>query len=133
MNAFVVTVGGSAERELGEGIAREIGNHAASFSGRTNLLELTALVERCGLFVTNDTGPMHVAAALDRPTVAVFGSTDPITTRPFGSNHIVVRHEIECSPCLKRECPLRHHHCMERLTVNEVYDACQRMLKKARS
>jgi heptosyltransferase-2 len=130
MNAFVIVVGGSAERELGQSIAREIGAHAQSFSGQTNLHQLSALIERCGLFVTNDTGPMHVAAALNRPVVAIFGSTDPITTRPFGNNHIVVRHPVECAPCLKRVCPLGHHQCMDRVSVNEVYDACQRILKK---
>jgi heptosyltransferase-2 len=130
MNATVAVFGGASERELGASIAREIGANARSFSGKTNLLELSALIDRCGLFVTNDTGPMHVAAALDRPTVAVFGSTDPITTRPFGSNHIVVKHDIECAPCLKRVCPLKHHKCMEMISVNEVYDACQRMLKR---
>jgi heptosyltransferase-2 len=133
MDAFVVTVGAGSEAALGQQVARGIGNHAESFSGRTNLHQLLALVERCDLFVTNDTGPMHVASALGRPTVAVFGSTDPVTTRPFDPNHVLVRRPIECSPCLKRECPLKHHQCMESIPVDEVYDACQRILRRART
>jgi heptosyltransferase-2 len=123
----VAVVGGPAEAALGRRVADGIGRAAACFSGQTSLPQLAALIARCGLFVTNDTGPMHVAAAVGTPIVAVFGPTDPRTTRPFGDRHVVVRHEVECAPCLLRECPIDHP-CMKLLGVDRVWEACQRWI-----
>lgn len=69
--------------------------------------------------VTNDTGTMHLAASLGTPVVALFGSTEPLLTRPLGPDHTVIRHQVECSPCFQRECPLDFR-CMEAITVEEV-------------
>jgi heptosyltransferase-2 len=123
----IVVVGGPAEAELGSRIASSI-PHAIHFSGKTSLSQLAAILSRCRLFVTNDTGPMHVADALGIPIVAIFGPTDPVVTPPFGKTHTIVRKEIECSPCLKRECPLHHHHCMKWIEVDDVLQACQARL-----
>lgn len=129
-DATIAVFGGPSEAPLGAEVTRGIGRDAVNFSGKTSILQLAALVARCSLFVTNDTGPMHVADAVGVPIVAVFGSTDPVTTRPFGRSHSVVRHAMDCSPCLERTCPLKHHNCMKFVTVDEVYDACFRLLKK---
>jgi heptosyltransferase-2 len=80
------------------------------------------LIERCSLFVTNDTGPMHLAVAVKTPVVAIFGPTDFINTAPFGDGHTIVRKKVECSPCLKRECPTDHR-CMDLVTVSDVFRA----------
>jgi heptosyltransferase-2 len=124
--ARLVVVGGPAEAGLGERIARETG--ALCIAGRTRILGLAAAIARCRLFVTNDTGPMHVADAVGTPIVAVFGPTDWIHTPPYGPGHRLVRHDLECSPCLKRTCPLGHHDCMKRVTVDEVERACREVL-----
>jgi heptosyltransferase-2 len=124
--ARLVVVGGPAEAELGEKVARGVGG--LSIAGRTSVLELAAALARCSLFVTNDTGPMHVADAVGTPMVAIFGPTDWIVTPPFGNSHTIVRHDIECSPCLKRVCPLGHHDCMKRLQVSQVLQACEERL-----
>lgn len=123
----IVVVGGPAEAELGARVAAQIPG-AVDVSGRTTVSQLAASVERCRLFVTNDTGPMHVADATGVPIVAVFGPTDPVTTPPFGRKHVIVRKELECSPCLRRTCPLGHHHCMKWIRTDEVLEACRKWL-----
>ena len=81
-----------------------------------------ALVKRCQFFLTNDTGPMHVAAAFNVPLVAVFGPTDWHTTSPYGVDAKLVRQPVSCAPCLLRECPIDHR-CMTGVTVEQVYGA----------
>ncbi|HLY11863.1 MAG TPA: lipopolysaccharide heptosyltransferase II [Planctomycetota bacterium] len=119
----IVVVGGPAEADLGDQVAKGVGG--LSIAGRTSVMQLSAAIARCSLFVTNDTGPMHVADAVGTPMVAIFGPTDWIVTPPFGKTHTIVRHEIECSPCLKRTCPLGHHECMKRIEVDQVLKACE--------
>lgn len=92
---------------------------AINAAGKTDLTQLVALLKRCKVLLTNDTGPMHVAAAAGVPVVALFGSTNPVTTGPFGKRHVVIRHEVPCSPCLKRECD-RAMECFEAIEVEEV-------------
>ena len=128
----VVVIGGPAEAELGKRVAEGIGPSAICLAGATDIPQLAAVLKRCDLLLTNDTGPMHVADAVRCPIVAVFGPTDWITTPPFGPRHVIVRKEIECAPCLKRSCPLKHHHCMEWITAAEVAEACRGILGGAR-
>ncbi len=125
--ARVVVLGAAGEEDLGAAIARQIGPSALMWSGRTTIRELMALTRRCGVYITNDTGPMHVAAAFGVPVVAVFGPTDWRTTAPFGDRHALVRQPVDCAPCLLRECPIDHR-CMTGVTVNQVVDAVQRLL-----
>jgi heptosyltransferase-2 len=86
-----------------------------------------AATKRCTLLVTNDTGPMHIAAAFGVPVVAIFGPTDWRTTSPFGVTHALVRHPVECAPCLLRDCPIDHR-CMAGVTVQDVYAAAHKLL-----
>lgn len=123
----IVVVGGPAEAELGERVAK--GVDGLNLAGKTSIPRLAAAIARCGLFVTNDTGPMHVADAVGTSTVAIFGPTDWIETPPYGKTHTIVRHEIECSPCKKRVCPLGHHDCMKKLDVESVLRACEARLR----
>lgn len=99
-----------------------------SLVGRTTPLVLSALLERCKVLVTNDTGPMHVAAAVGTPTVALFGSTSPAWTRPFGTGHEVIYKNEECSPCFQKTCPIGYP-CLHRITVEEVLAKTQKILK----
>jgi heptosyltransferase II len=123
----LVIVGGPAEAELGEAVAK--GVDGLNLAGKTSIPRLAAAIARCRLFVTNDTGPMHVADAVGTPMVAIFGPTDWIETPPYGKTHTLVRHEIDCSPCKKRVCPLGHHDCMKRVTVDHVLTACVERLR----
>ena len=90
-------------------------------AGRTDLQMLAALLKRCQVYVTNDTGAMHVGAAVEVPLVTIFGSTDPQTTSPVG-RHLLVRNPVPCSPCLLRECPIDHR-CMTGISVEMVFNA----------
>ncbi len=124
--AQIVIVGAKGEEELGRTIAedmrRRTGASVTILSGQTGIRELMAVVARCQAFVTNDTGPMHVAAALGVPTVAVFGPTDHRTTAPYGGACTIVRRPVDCAPCLLRECPIDHR-CMTGVTAEEVSEA----------
>ena len=73
-------------------------------TGKVTLMELAALLKKCAVFVTNDSGPMHIAAAVDTPVVALFGPTDPLKTGPYGHGHVVLSYAVDCRPCLRREC-----------------------------
>ena len=118
----VVIVGAMGEEALGEAIGTQMACKPLVLSGRTSIRELMAIIKRCRLFLTNDTGPMHIAAAFGVPVVAVFGPTDATTTSPCGDDHQIVRRPVECSPCLLRECPIDHR-CMTGVTVEQVYEA----------
>ncbi|MCS6317874.1 MAG: lipopolysaccharide heptosyltransferase II [Nitrospira sp.] len=118
----VAILGAKGEEPLGKTIADQIKTRTVVCSGQTTVRELMALVKRCQLFLTNDTGPMHVAAAFQVPLVAVFGPTDWQTTSPFGVDAKLVRQPVSCAPCLLRECPIDHR-CMTGVTVEQVYVA----------
>ncbi|MDA2909721.1 lipopolysaccharide heptosyltransferase II [Nitrospiraceae bacterium AH_259_D15_M11_P09] len=125
----VVIVGARGEETLGQAINERMAAKPIVLSGRTSIRQLMAVIKRCSLFITNDTGPMHIAAAFSVPVVAIFGPTDWRTTAPLGAAHSIVRHEVECAPCLLRECPIDHR-CMTRVTVDEV---CEAALKRLRA
>ncbi|RWX43918.1 Glycosyltransferase family 9 (heptosyltransferase), partial [Candidatus Electrothrix marina] len=93
-------------------------------------MQALACIARCSVFVTNDSGLMHVAAALNTPLVAVFGSTDHIATGPYSEQATIVRRPVECSPCMKTHCPKGHFQCMEGITVEEVEQAALQWLSQ---
>ena len=120
--AAVLLFGSAGERPLCETVAgflRRDGAEVRNLAGETTLREFTDLAAACRLFLTNDSGAMHVASALGVPTVAVFGATDDTTTGPTGPLARVVREHAECSPCLLRECPIDHR-CMTAVTVEQT-------------
>jgi heptosyltransferase-2 len=124
----VVLLGGPGDRDVADRIRHEIGGDAVlDLTGRTSIPELAALLARCAIAISNDTGAMHVAAAVGTPVVAIFGSTDPVTTSPYGENHVIVREEVECAPCLLRTCPIDHR-CMVRIGVDRVLAAAESLL-----
>jgi heptosyltransferase-2 len=103
-------------------------SHVLNMAGKTGLRELAALISECDTFVTNDSGPMHMASALFVPTVAIFGSTNRKTTGPFGQGHRIVSKNLPCAPCMKRECPEGHLKCMTEISADEVFDAVKDLL-----
>ena len=125
--AAVVLLGAKGEEPLGHAIASHLTAPTAVLSGSTTIRDLMAATKRCALLLTNDTGPMHIAAAFGVPVVAIFGPTDWRTTSPFGVTHALVRHPVECAPCMLRECPIDHR-CMAGVTVQDVYAAANKLL-----
>ncbi|MGZ8366278.1 MAG: lipopolysaccharide heptosyltransferase II [Nitrospira sp.] len=123
----VVILGARGEESLGKDIAARINGRSVVLSGGTTIRELMAVVKRCRLLITNDTGPMHIAAACGVPVVAVFGPTDSHTTAPYGQERSIVREAVDCAPCLLRECPIDHR-CMTRIPIDRVYDAAVQQL-----
>jgi heptosyltransferase-2 len=99
-----------------------------NLAGKTNLRQFIDLTAACSLFLTNDSGSMHVASALGVPTVAIFGATNPKTTGPAGPHNSVILEKVECSPCFKRECPIDHR-CMTGVTSGRVVDAASALVQ----
>ncbi len=126
----VVFTGGPNDRAYVDSILSGMRGQALNFCGKTGLKGLAALYRRCAAVVSTDTGPMHVAAAVGTPVVALFGPTDPARTGPYGPGHQVVRCGIECSPCLKRNCS--HRSCMERISVEAVLQAVEKVTLTSR-
>jgi heptosyltransferase II len=123
----VVIFGAKGEERLGQEIAARLSSRSLVLSGSTTIRELMAAVKRCAMLLSNDTGPMHIAAAFQVPVVAIFGPTDWRTTSPFGGAHAVVRQPVDCAPCLLRECPIDHR-CMTGVSVAQVYEAAAKQL-----
>ncbi|MBB5034654.1 lipopolysaccharide heptosyltransferase II [Prosthecobacter vanneervenii] len=115
--------GAPGEKEMGEKLSAMLQAPHENLVGKTRLSELIARLRQCQLLLTNDTGTMHLAAALGIPTVSIFGSTCPIATGPLGERHTVVQHKVPCSPCFERECPFGHYDCMTKVTPDEVAQA----------
>jgi lipopolysaccharide heptosyltransferase II len=112
--------GAPGEKDMGEKLSAMLQAPHENLVGKTRLTELIAKLRQCQLLLTNDTGTMHLAAALGIPTVSIFGSTCPIETGPLGDRHTVIQHKVPCSPCFERECPLGHYDCMTKVTPAEV-------------
>jgi heptosyltransferase-2 len=124
--AKVLVLGGPAEVAIAREIESALSGRCLNVAGSTTVRELMALIGRCDFFISNDSGPMHIAAAFQVPLVAVFGSTDHTTTYPFSAHSVVVRADLDCSPCLKRECPTDHR-CMKAVSAEEVVEAAQKL------
>ena len=126
--ASIALFGSKTERDLCQEVAERLkGQEVTNFAGQTTLSQFIDLASGCELFLTNDSGSMHIASALGVPTVAIFGATDDTTTGPTGSNARVVRHPVDCSPCLLRECPIDHR-CMTGVSVERVVSEALELL-----
>jgi heptosyltransferase-2 len=125
-----VLFGTENDHGLGQQIAAALGDSCINRIGQTNMEQLIDELGECRLLLTNDTGTMHLAAFLGQPVVAIFGSTEPRLTGPLGSRHIIVRHHVECSPCLLRECPIDFR-CMKAVNAEEVATAVLSILQKS--
>jgi heptosyltransferase-2 len=123
----VAIVGSQVERSIAESIQKQMRSRVAVLNGKTSLETLIGVIANASLVLTNDSGPMHIAAALGVPTVAVFGSTDHVVTGPWGPRARVVREPVDCSPCMLRECPIDHR-CMTRVSASAVCTAAREVL-----
>jgi len=129
-DADVILFGTAAERSVAERIAAGMRRRPIWLVGETSIGELPALLAACHLFVGNDSGAMHVAAAAGLPVVGIFGPTDPDGTSPVTPRFTLVRHGVSCSPCFLRRCPVDHR-CMTRIEVDAVYHAARAWITTA--
>jgi heptosyltransferase-2 len=107
-------------------ICKNLPERAVNLAGLTSIRELMALISVCTAFLTNDSGPMHLAAAMNIPLVALFGSTDEIVTGPYMHGEVIHKH-VSCSPCFQRVCPIDFR-CMKNIEVREVATAIKKAL-----
>ncbi len=125
-------IGSAKDREVAENIVA-LGNPAIfNLCGSTDLLDAIALLSSARLVISNDSGLMHLAAALDRPMIAIFGSSSPEFTPPLSGRAMVARLDIACSPCFKRVCPLGHFNCMNKLTPDILWEKIQQLIATGR-
>jgi heptosyltransferase-2 len=113
-------VGSSRENDIGEAIRASSAGVALNLCGRTTLDQAVVLLSAADMVVTNDSGLMHVAAALDRPMVALYGSSSPAFTPPLSARARILKLDVPCSPCFERVCPLGHFDCMMKLMPGRV-------------
>jgi len=130
-NLQVALIGSETERPIAERIRDRMRGRAAILNGKTSLETLMGVLAESSLMITNDSGPMHIAAALGVPTVAVFGSTDEKVTGRCGPRTRIVKYPVECSPCLLRDCPIDHR-CMNGITVEKVCAAARELIGNCR-
>jgi heptosyltransferase-1 len=127
--ARFIILGGRADQSLGQAIAAANPDRCLDLTGKTSLPETIEWLRRCSALITNDTGPMHLAAALGTPVLALFGPTDPRRTGPYGSGHRVLRQPLPCAPCMKDSCanaqPLE---CLRAIPPARVADAVAELL-----
>jgi heptosyltransferase-2 len=128
-NAAVVLFGTASEREVARRIESLMRHRPIDLAGQTTIEELPALLAACDLFVGNDSGAAHVAAAVGAPVVVIFGPTEAERTRPLAPRALVVREAVSCSPCHLRVCPVDHR-CMDWVSVEKVYHAARRSLAR---
>lgn len=118
--AVTIILGGPDDASACNEVARLLGEGALNLCGKTSLREAMAIIKELDLFITNDSGLMHVGSALKTPTVAIFGSTSPGLTGPIGKRVSIVKKEIDCAPCFGRECRYGHYACLALVTPEEV-------------
>ncbi len=128
LGAEIVLVGTADARGVATEINRLMHQRTLDLTGRTPIVELCALMRGSALMVSNDSGPAHLADALDLPLVVLFGSSSPPWTGPRGERSETIYHGLACSPCFQRTCPLTTYACFEGITADEVFDRVVRML-----
>jgi heptosyltransferase-2 len=124
--ADVIFFGTPGEKEIAARIGSNMKRRAISLVGETSMRDLAALFASCSVFISNDSGAMHVAAAAGLPVIGIFGSTDPEGTAPVTEQFTLMREAVSCSPCFLRQCPVDHR-CMTRITVDSVFMAARQI------
>ncbi len=123
LKAGIIIVGSKDDVPIAKEITSLVNERIGIATGKTSIRRLAALLEKVNMLITNDSGPMHIAAALGTPVVALFGPTDPELTGPYGRGHVVLRKHLDCSPCLRKPCTKGKPVCMEAITVEDVVEA----------
>jgi heptosyltransferase II len=130
----IMIFGGKNELEFAKEIENNLTKNNISnyrnLAGKTSIAELTNYISNLDIFITGDSGPMHIAASLNIPTISLFGPTNPIETSQWNNSHsIIVKKSLDCQPCMRRKCPLKHHNCMKLIEAREVIDSISEVVK----
>lgn len=127
-DSWILIFGGKDEEDAVAKILQNVPNKEKiiNLAGKTNIMQLAAIIKKCKLFISNDSGPMHLAGAVGIPVIGIFGSTDPKKTGPRGKV-IIIKKDIDCSPCLKRVCPTELE-CMDAISVNDVMEKVRELI-----
>jgi heptosyltransferase-2 len=129
--AKIVVLGSRGESDICRSLCSAMSRSSLNLCGRTSLGVAMGVIRECQFFVTNDSGLMHVASALGVPTVAIFGSTDPIATGPRGPKTRIVKHDVSCAPCLKPECKTDYR-CLLSIEPEEVWEEMEGLMEKVK-
>lgn len=129
LEANVALIGAPDELEVSRKVSERMSREPIMLTGQTDLAQAVAVLSITDILVTNDTGPAHISAALDRPVLVIFGPTDPATTRPFSRTAEIVRRPPDCAPCMLRDCPIDHR-CMTAITPAEVFARTCALIKR---
>ena len=125
-------VGSTSDKPIARDINQRCQDHCIDLTGKTELDQVVDLLAAATCVVSNDSGLMHIAAAVDRPLVAIFGSSDPKHTPPLSPYSEVAYLGLECSPCFKRQCPLKHLNCLNQLTPDRITTRVEQILERTR-
>ena len=129
--AGVALIGSPAELDVSRSVSEIAAHQPIVLTGNTTAAEAIAIISAADVLITNDTGPAHIGAAVNTPTLAIFGPTNPLTTYPFSQGAEIIRHPPDCAPCMLRDCPIDHR-CMTAITVDEVFERACVMMKRRR-
>src|SRR5205814_6470769 len=127
LDTDVLLIGSKDELEVSLEVSRLMRNEPVMLTAKSDLAQAVSLLSLVDLLVTNDTGPAHIAAALGRPTLVIFGPTNPLTTRPFAPAAEIIREPPDCAPCMLRDCPIDHR-CMHAITPAQVFERAREVL-----
>ena len=128
LGANIVLLGAENESGVSRSVADGSRSNLIDLTGKTDLGTATAILSELDLFISNDMGLAHIAAAVGTPTIVIFGPTNDVTTRPLGPRVEIIREPVECSPCMLRECPIDHR-CMTRISPERVFESAAKMLE----
>lgn len=133
-NFDILIFGGQNELEFAKSIEKDlIENKIQNFinlAGETSISELTEHISSLNIFITGDSGPMHIAASLKIPTIALFGPTNPLETSQWKNPYsLILKKNLDCQPCMKRTCPLNHHNCMKLIETDQVIDSVAKLIQ----
>jgi len=129
-NIRAVLTGEEKDRDSSRELSKLTKAKPANFVGKTDIMQLAALIDRCSVYVTPDSSPLHIAASMDTPCVALFGPTDPIRHTPPFDKLTVIKKDLPCVPCYNPQCEIVKHDCMKRISVQEVAEAIEKLMKK---
>jgi ADP-heptose:LPS heptosyltransferase len=128
-NIRVILTGQNKDQVLARYLVVKSKSKPANFTGKTNILQLAALILRCRVYLTPDSAPLHVAAAMKVPVIAFFGPTDPVRHMPPASKAVILRRELKCSPCYSGVCKIKTHACMKDITPEQVFQKVMELMK----
>lgn len=127
--ANVALIGSPGELDVTQEVCKHAQRQLLVLTGKTTVAEAAALISIAEVLITNDTGPAHIGAALDTPTLVIFGPTNPLTTYPLSPNAEIIRHPPDCAPCMLRDCPIDHR-CMTAITPEEVFARANALMSR---